>query len=98
MGDPTLMLYLFGAFVSIIAGNALAVLVGLSARRLRLPPWLAATSITLGAIGLVNIPATYGWAPTGVAERISVYSYLLWALLTGASLILTARTPRPVRD
>lgn len=92
MGDPTLFLYLLGAFGSIIFGNALAIVVGLSTRRLHLPRWLSLTSITLGVIGLVNIGATYGWAPTGVAERISVYSYLLWALLTGAALLITRRT------
>ena len=29
----------------------------------------------------------YGWTPTGLAERISLYSYLLWALITGTALI-----------
>ena len=99
MDDPSLVLYLLGAFGSIIAGNALAIVVGLSARRLHLPRWLGATSIALGGLGLVNIPATYGYVPTGVAERISVYSYLLWALLTGITLIRTKRpnrtSPRP---
>src|SRR5690349_2870497 len=71
----TLTLYLLGAFSSIIAGNALAVTTGLSGRALGLPRWLAASSVVIGAIGLLNIPLTYGWTPTGVAERISMYSY-----------------------
>jgi hypothetical protein len=45
------------------------------------------TRITLGRIGLLNIPVTYGWTPTGLAERICLYSYLLWALVTGIALI-----------
>jgi len=94
VGNPTLVLYLLGAFGSIIAGNALTVVVGLSARRLRLPRWLGATSVALGVIGLVNIPATYGWTPTGVAERLSVYPYLAWALLTGIALIVGAAQDR----
>jgi hypothetical protein len=85
--DGTLPLYLFGAFLSIIAGNALAIVTGLSCRPLGLPRWLAIACITTGTVGLLNIPLTYGWMPTGLAERISLYSYLLWALITGLALI-----------
>ncbi|MGB7449336.1 MAG: DUF998 domain-containing protein [Ornithinimicrobium sp.] len=94
MTKGTLPLYLFGAFGSIIFGNALAITNGLSQHSLALPRWLATGSIALGAIGLINIPATYGWAPTGVAESISVYSYILWALLTGIVIARTRRTTR----
>jgi hypothetical membrane protein len=92
MANGTLPLYLLGAFVSIIAGNTLAVVTGLSGRALGLPRWLAVGSIVSGAIGLVNIPATYGWVPTGAAERISLYSYLLWALVLGVHLLGARRT------
>jgi hypothetical membrane protein len=96
--DGTLVLYLIGAFLSIIAGNALAIVTGLSSRAFGLPRWFAIASITLGGIGLLNIPLTYGWTPTGLAERISLYSYLLWALITGLALIRsstgTAHHPR----
>lgn len=85
--DGTLPLYLLGAFVSIIAGNALAIVTGLSRESLGLPRWVSVVSITIGTIGLLNIPLTYGWVPTGLAERISLYSYLLWALITGLALI-----------
>lgn len=85
--DGTLVLYLIGAFLSIIAGNALAIVTGLSSKAFGLPRWLARASVALGAIGLLNIPLTYGWMPTGLAERISLYSYLLWALITGLGLI-----------
>ncbi|WP_329213119.1 DUF998 domain-containing protein [Streptomyces sp. NBC_01485] len=88
--DGTLPLYLLGAFLSIIAGNALAVVTGLSRRPLGLPRWLATASMTTGAIGLLNIPLTYGWVPTGLAERISLYSYLLWALITGSTFLRSA--------
>jgi hypothetical protein len=69
--DGTLVLYLIGAFLSIIAGNALAVVTGLSGRALGLPRWLAIAGLALGGIGLLNIPLTYGWTPTGLAERTS---------------------------
>lgn len=94
MTNGTLPLYLLGAFASIIAGNALAIVTGLSGRALGLPRWLARVSIAVGVVGLVNIPATYGWTPTGVAERISVYSYLLWALGLGVWLLWARRTAR----
>jgi hypothetical membrane protein len=85
--DGTLVLYLIGAFLSIIAGNVLAIVTGLSSTALGLPRRLAIAGVTLGGIGLLNIPVTYGWTPTGLAERISLYSYLLWALTTGLVLI-----------
>lgn len=88
--NGTLVLYLMGAFLSIIAGNALAIVAGLSGRALGLHRWPAISSITLGGIGLINIPLTYGWVPTGLAERISLYSYLLWALIAGIDLIRPA--------
>jgi hypothetical protein len=88
--DGTLVLYLIGAFLSIIAGNALAIVTGLWSKAFGLPRWLAMASVALGGIGLLNIPLTYGWVPTGLAERISLYSYLLWALFTGLELIRTS--------
>ncbi len=87
MDNGTLPLYLLGAFLSIIAGNALAIVTGSSGRVLALPRWLARSSLVLGAVGLVNIPATYGWTPTGLAERISLYSLLLWGLLMGVHVL-----------
>jgi len=96
LDDGTLVLYLIGAFLAIIAGNALAIVTGLSAAALGLPRRLAIVGIALGAIGLINIPLTYGWTPTGLAERISLYSYPLWALITGAALIRSVFVvPRP---
>jgi uncharacterized protein DUF998 len=85
--DGTLVLYLIGAFLSIIAGNCLAIVTGLCGRAFGFPRWLTLASIALGCIGLLNIPLTYGWMPTGLAERISLYSYLLWALMTGLAVI-----------
>lgn len=84
-------IYLLGAFGSIIAGNTLAIIYGTLTKTLGTPRWVRITSIILGILGLINIAATYGWAPIGVAERISVYSYLTWALLAGATLLITRR-------
>jgi hypothetical membrane protein len=91
MHDGTLVLYLAGAFLSIIAGNALAIATGAGGRQLGLPRPVALTGMIAGVVGLLNIPLTYGWVPTGLAERISLYSYLLWALITGIALIARPR-------
>jgi hypothetical membrane protein len=81
-------LYLAGAFLSIIAGNALAIAAGASWRGLGLPRAVGVAGVVLGVVGLINIPATYGWLATGIAERISVYTFLAWALLAGATRVL----------
>ena len=88
-----LVLYLLGAFLSIIAGNALAITFGLFSKPLGIPRWLRVLSITLGSLGLVSIAVTYGWMPVGMAERISVYSYLTWAIITGMTLLITHHRP-----
>jgi hypothetical membrane protein len=87
-------LYLTGAFLSIIAGNALAIAAGMSWRPLGLPRAIGIAGVGLGIVGLVNIPATYGWLPTGVAERISVYSFFAWALLAGLTRAFRATPER----
>jgi hypothetical protein len=97
-GNGTLLLYLMGAFLSIIAGNVLAIVAGLSSKALGLSRRLAIAGISVGSIGLINIPLTYGWVPTGLAERISLYSYLLWALLTGIALIRPAADKTTARS
>jgi hypothetical protein len=83
--------YLAGAFLSVIAGNALMVAIGRSADRVGLPRVVGVASTVLGIIGLVSIPVTYGWAPIGIAERISVYTFLAGALVTGTGLLLRRR-------
>jgi hypothetical protein len=90
-----LAVYLTGAFLSIIAGNALAITAGASWLQLGLPRWVGVAGVGLGAVGLVNVPATYGWLATGIAERISVYTFFAWALLTGVALAVRPAAPLP---
>ena len=87
-------LYLAGAFLSVIAGNALIVAVGTAWRQLGLPRPTGIASAILGVIGLISIPATYGWAPIGIAERISVYSFLAGAAIIGISLLIRRTSSR----
>ena len=86
-----LPLYLAGAFLSVIAGNALVVVVGFSWRQLGLPRAVGIAVLVLGIVGLVSIPVTYGWAPIGIAERISVYTFLAGAVVTGVALLARRR-------
>ena len=83
--------YLTGAFLSVVAGNALAVSAGLSSRALGISRPIGVAGLVLGAVGLASIPITYGWVPVGLAERISVYTYLAWAILTGIAVIRARR-------
>lgn len=85
-----LPLYLAGAFLSIIAGNGLAIVISLLARRLALglPRAVRVLGVVLGVGGLLSIPVTYGWMPIGIAERIPMYAFLAWAALTGISLLV----------
>jgi len=91
-------LYLAGAFLSVIAGNALVVVIGLSWRALRLPRGTGIGSFVLGAVGLVSIPVTYGWAPIGIAERISVYTFLAAAALTDIALLARNTKERSLKS
>jgi hypothetical protein len=34
---------------------------------------------------------TYGWAPIGIPERLSVYTFLAGALIVGAALLARRR-------
>ena len=84
-------LYLAGAFLSVIAGNALILFIGTAWRALGMTRPVGVAVIALGAVGLISIPVTYGWAPIGIAERISVYTFLAGAVITGIALLVRRR-------
>ena len=83
--------YLAGAFLSVIAGNALVIAIAASRRALGMPGWAGITALVLGVAGLVSIPVTYGWAPIGIAERISVYTFLAGAVVLGVGILVRGR-------
>ena len=62
-------------------------------RPLGLPRPVRIIGLALGILGLVSIPATYGSLAIGVAERIPLYSFLAWAAVTGAALLLFRPQP-----
>ena len=91
MAAGLLGLYLAGAFLSVIAGNALIVTLGFAWRQLGLPRAVGRATLALGVVGLLSIPVTYGWAPIGIAERISVYTFLAAAVVIGVALLARRR-------
>jgi hypothetical membrane protein len=91
----TVWLYFTGATLGIVAGSALTIAVGPALQRLGVPRWTGILGVVLGAVGLVSAVATLGWAPLGLAERISVYTFLLLQLALGLALT-RGRSPGPV--
>jgi hypothetical membrane protein len=91
--DFGLAAHVGGAGVGILCANTLAILAG-SLRGLGLPSAYRVFSVTVGVLGLVSVAAVGGVPASvaGVFERGSVYSWLLWSVVTGG--LLLARTLR----
>ncbi|MEV2195193.1 DUF998 domain-containing protein [Streptomyces phaeochromogenes] len=89
-----LALHVGGAGVGILCANTLAILAG-SLRSLALPQAYRVFSVTVGVLGLVSV-ALVGVSASvaGVFERGSVYSWMLWSVVTGA-LLLARYVSRP---
>jgi hypothetical membrane protein len=93
-GGPSygLTLHVVGASIGILCANAIAIIAG-SLRSPQLPRAYRVFSITVGALGLLSEAFVGVSASTaGVFERGGVYSWLLWSVVTGISLL--ARHPR----
>lgn len=89
--DIGLLLHVTGAGVGILSANVLAIIAG-SLRRFGLPRAYRVFSIAIGIVGIVCIALVGVSASTaGVFERGSVYSWLLWSLVTGALLLAGKR-------
>jgi len=103
-GSPTnaengLMLFHgLGAAMAIIAGNAAAIIAGLTLRRGN-PRWLGSASVSLGILGLVGLvmllvdsnSTAITLLPDGVWERLAVDTILAWELLVGITVLATRR-------
>jgi hypothetical membrane protein len=90
-------LHLLGALLSIVFGNLAVFVVGLSRRRLGLPPWLGIVSLMLPVLGLLSeavLFVTTDPAFDGLWERGGVYSITVWELLFGAAMLARWRSSR----
>ncbi len=92
--NGTVTFHYLGAFLAILGGNIAAIVTGFQWRRLDLPRWYSSMSIVLGFLGIgcgVVLGITIGRIPPGIPERASVYTILLWQLLTGIVLLVGVR-------
>ncbi|WP_406453565.1 DUF998 domain-containing protein [Streptomyces sp. NBC_01622] len=91
----SLALHVGGASVAILCANTIAILAG-SLRSLQLPRAYRVFCIGVGALGLLSEAFVGASTSTaGIFERGGVYSWLLWSVVTGVSL-LVGHVRRPV--
>ncbi|MDV9174738.1 DUF998 domain-containing protein [Streptomyces sp. W16] len=84
----SLALHVGGASVAILCANTIAILAG-SLRSLQLPRAYRVFSIAVGALGLLSEAFVGASTSTaGIFERGGVYSWLLWSVVTGVSLLV----------
>jgi hypothetical membrane protein len=90
----SLALHVAGASVAILCANTVVIMAG-SLRSLRLPRAYRVFSIAVGALGLLSEAFVGASTSTaGIFERGGVYSWLLWSVVTGVSLLVRqARRP-----
>ncbi len=92
--NGTITFHYLGAFMAIVGGNIAAIVTGFQWNRLAMPRWYGRMSIVLGFLGIacgVVLGTTIGRIPSGICERASVYTILLWQLLTGIVLLVGLR-------
>jgi hypothetical membrane protein len=87
-----------GAGLAIIGGNVAVVIAGIGSRRLGASRRYSSASIVIGAVGLACLTALIingangsRVIPVGVLERGSVYSIIVWEIMTGVVLLRDSR-------
>ncbi|MEA9986200.1 MULTISPECIES: DUF998 domain-containing protein [Subtercola] len=97
------VLHVGGAGLAIVAGNVAVVVAGLGSTARGTPTWYRVVSTGLGMLGLASLVLlelgyyTPGLKllPDGVLERGSVYSIIVWELLTAVTLLVGVTRRRP---
>jgi hypothetical membrane protein len=92
--NGTVTFHYLGAFMAMVGGNIAAIVAGFQWKRLEMPRWYGSMSVVLGFLGIacgVVLGTTIGRIPSGMCERASVYTILLWQLLTGIALLVGLR-------
>jgi hypothetical membrane protein len=88
--DGTLWLHYLGATPAILGSNTIAILVGRQWRALGIPAGVGRAGVVLGTVGIAAALvwlATFGLVPPGIPERIAVYPFMVWQLVTGGFLL-----------
>ncbi|WP_416960669.1 DUF998 domain-containing protein [Streptomyces sp. Agncl-13] len=84
----SLALHVAGASVAILCANTIVIMAG-SLKSLRLPRAYRVFSVTVGALGLLSEAGVgLSTSTAGIFERGGVYSWLLWSVVTGVSLLV----------
>jgi hypothetical membrane protein len=83
-----------GAGLAIVGGNIAVIIAGLGSRRLGSPRSYRLASVVVGVVGIgclltLIIDGTNGsrLLPVGVVERGSVYSIVVWEIITGVTIL-----------
>jgi hypothetical membrane protein len=83
-----------GAAMAILGGNIAVIIAGIGSRRIGACAGYRRASVFLGAVGIACLLALVvdgangsRVLPVGVVERGSVYSIILWELLTGMTIL-----------
>jgi hypothetical membrane protein len=86
--------HVIGAGLAIVGGNVAVVIAGIEGRRLGASRRYSRASIVIGAVGLACLTALIidgangsRVIPVGVLERGSVYSIIVWEIMTGVVLL-----------
>ena len=89
--NGTLPLHFTGAALAIFGGNVVALVLGLHWRKTTATRTLGFLSIVVGSLGLLSAVALMSTfnadVPSGLIERGSVYTIVLWELLLAAALL-----------
>ncbi|WP_078651632.1 DUF998 domain-containing protein [Streptomyces xylophagus] len=84
----SLALHVAGASIAILCANTIVIMAG-SLKSLQLPGAYRVFSIAVGALGLLSEAFVGASTSTaGIFERGGVYSWLLWSVVTGVSLLV----------
>ncbi len=88
--------HVIGAGMAIVGGNVAVIIAGLGSRRLGAPQTYRLVSVAVGVVGLACLLALIidgangaRVLPVGLVERGSVYTIVVWEIMTGAALVLT---------
>ena len=96
----TLAFHFLGAPIAIVSGNVLAILIGLSFREFHTGPWFRVVPMVLGVVGILALGAEIlvigvdPSFPSGIFERVAVYTVLAFQLLWGVTVLIRKIRPR----
>jgi hypothetical membrane protein len=90
--------HLLGAMFTIVAGNVIAIVIGVTGARVAAAGWYRRVSVALGVVGIAGVVLLQAdrhlaeVAP-GVPERAAVYTIIVWEVITGIALLIRALRP-----